>query len=95
MRQTPYFTKKGQAVHLSAADQVCIVLKLDAGSWKEILKERFDRGHMEDYLRAKRIRDFERKHGIRFKMEGDGCDSIYWTPIKRRKTGQSKEEKTV
>lgn len=89
MKQTPYWTKKKQAVKLSTADKVCLVLKLDRGSWRDFIAERKQavqdgNGHEEDLERAIRLRDFERENKIRFKQDGGNLCDFYWTPVKRK-----------
>ena len=93
MKQTPYWLRGKKAVRLSAADKVCLVLKIDAGSWKELLKREKKRWpeHIEDIERAKRIATFERKNHLKFRMNGGNLCDFYWVPF-RRKTRQSKEQ---
>ena len=89
MRQTPYWTKRQTEVKLTTADRVCLVLKINNGSWQRFIKQRRQEAQRredraDDLKRAIRIHEFEKKHKIRFVQDGGNLCDFYWTPVKRK-----------
>ena len=78
---------RGNKIHLSGGEQVCIMLKSWYGSWEKFLalERRLIKIHgdylLKDYHTAERIRDFERENNVRFRKV-EGCD-VEWIQIKR------------
>ena len=80
----PYWRGKNR-ISLSGTECVIIVLKINDGSWNRVIAERIRKGHDADARRARRLKEFEQKHKIAFRMEGSNMKDICWIPIGRKK----------